>query len=105
MPTEAVPACAVPPPHLTFRNSKIIYYGPYACENCGVLICRMAYKFGGNAFTYPSGPIYPNTEWYPHVCDPRQVKAKPKPTIAELERILKEPDRPCEITPDGRVVG
>lgn len=31
----------------------------------------MGTEFGGNAFTYPSGPIYPNTEWHPHVCDPK----------------------------------
>jgi hypothetical protein len=70
--------------HLTFRNSRIIYYGPHECGNCGVLICKMGYEFGGNAFTYPSGPIYPNTEWHPHVCDPRMVAAKPKPTIGEI---------------------
>lgn len=57
--------------HLTFRNSKIIYYGPHACGNCAVTICKMGHEFGGNMFTYPSGPIYPNTEW--HVCDPRNV--------------------------------
>ena len=63
-----------PVPHrsnLTFRSSRIIYYGPHACENCGALICKMAQAFGGNAFTYPEGPIYPNTEWHPHVCDPK----------------------------------
>jgi hypothetical protein len=58
--------------HLTFRSSRIIYYGPHACENCGVLICRMGREFGGNAFTYPDGPIYPNTEWHAHVCDPEK---------------------------------
>lgn len=57
--------------HLTFRSSRIIYYGPHACLSCGVLICKMAQMFGGNAFTYPSGLIYPNTEWHPHVCDPK----------------------------------
>lgn len=60
--------------HLTFRSSKIIYYGPHACANCGILICKMGYDFGGNAFTYPEGPIYPNTEWNPHVCDPKNVR-------------------------------
>ena len=59
--------------HLTFRSSRIIYYGPHKCANCGVLICKMGHQFGGNAFTYPDGPIYPNTEWHPHVCDPRRV--------------------------------
>jgi hypothetical protein len=59
--------------HLTFRSSRIIYYGPHQCENCRVLICKMGREFGGNAFTYPDGPIYPNTEWHPHVCDPKVV--------------------------------
>ena len=64
--------------HLSFRNSKLIYYGPHACSNCGVLICKMGHEFGGNAFTYPSGPIYPNTEWHPHVCDPKRAAELPK---------------------------
>jgi hypothetical protein len=59
---------------LTFRSSRIIYYGPFACENCGAIICKMAHEFGGNAFTYPDGPIYPNTEWHAHVCDPSRVR-------------------------------
>lgn len=70
--------------HPTFRSSRIIYYGPHACSNCGILICKMGHAFGGNAFTYPEGPIYPNTEWHPHVCDPKRVAAlvaQPKPTV------------------------
>lgn len=63
--------------NLTFRSSRIIYYGPHACEHCGESICRMGHEFGGNAFTYPSGLIYPNTEWHPHVCDPKRVAALP----------------------------
>lgn len=59
---------------MTFRNSKITYYGPHSCENCGVNICRMGREFGATAFTYPEGPIYPNTEWFPHVCDPAMVR-------------------------------
>jgi hypothetical protein len=74
---EALPACAQPAPHMTFRSSRIVYYGPHACQNCGVLICKMGFEFGGNAFTYPEGPIYPNTEWHPHVCDPRRVAMLP----------------------------
>ena len=69
--------------HLTFRSSRIIYYGPHQCGNCGVLICKMGHEFGGNAFTYPDGPIYPNTEWHPHVCDPKMAAALPKPAAAE----------------------
>jgi len=61
---------------LTFRNSRIIYYGPHSCENCGILIAKMGPEWGSTAFTYPSGPIYPNTEWHPHVCDPFEVRNK-----------------------------
>jgi hypothetical protein len=65
--------------HLSFRNSRIIYYGPHECANCGVLIAKMGREWGGNAFTYPEEPIYPNTEWRPHVCDPKRVASLPKP--------------------------
>lgn len=58
---------------LTFRSSKIVYYGPHLCNQCGSLICKMAQGYGGNAFTYPSGPIYPNTEWHVHVCNPKEI--------------------------------
>jgi hypothetical protein len=61
---------------LTFRNSKIIYYGPHPCENCGIDIAKMGREWGGTAFTYPQGPVYPNTEWMPHVCDPFEVRNK-----------------------------
>lgn len=61
---------------ITFRNSRIVYYGPHACENCGVLIVKMGTEWGGTAFTNPEGPIYPNTEWHPHVCDPALVKKR-----------------------------
>lgn len=59
---------------ISFRNSKIVYYGPHSCENCGVNVAKMGREWGGTAFTYPDGPIYPNTEWYPHVCDPALVR-------------------------------
>lgn len=67
---------------ITFRSSRIIYYGPHACENCGVDICKMGFEWGASAFTYPTGPIYPNTEWHVHVCDPKQREqyARFKPT-------------------------
>ena len=58
---------------LTFRNSKIVYYGPHACENCGVLIVKAGREWGGAVFTAPDWPIYPNTEWHPHICDPKVV--------------------------------
>lgn len=80
MAVKTAPLCPPLPKirHLTFRSSRIIYYGPHACGNCDVLICKMGHEFGGNAFTYPEGPIYPNTEWHPHVCDPKRVAAVPK---------------------------
>jgi hypothetical protein len=79
--TPVVPIPGVPPAfreqhHLTFRNSRIIYYGPHECERCGVMICRMGHEFGANAFTYPEGPIYPNTEWHPHVCVHKHLLAE-----------------------------
>ena len=61
---------------MTFRNSRIIYYGPHECQNCSQMICKMGQEFGGNAFDYPQGPVYPNSEWHPHVCDPKLFKAK-----------------------------
>lgn len=65
---------------LTFRSSKVVYYGPHACENCGRMIAKMGKEFGGNAFDYPDGPIYPNTEWHPHVCNPADVSRLIRPT-------------------------
>jgi hypothetical protein len=61
---------------ISFRNSKIVYYGPHTCENCGVFIVKMGTEWGGNAFTNPEGPIYPNTEWFPHVCDQQLVRQR-----------------------------
>jgi hypothetical protein len=61
---------------ITFRSSRIVYYGPHPCDNCGVNIAKMGAEWGGTAFTYPEGPVYPNTEWNPHVCDPKNVYSK-----------------------------
>jgi hypothetical protein len=58
---------------LSFRNSKIVYYGPHPCDNCGITICKAGPEYGGSSFTYPSGPLYPNTEWSPHFCNPQDV--------------------------------
>lgn len=55
------------------RDPKIIFYGPHACQKCGALICRMGREFGTEEYTYPEGPIYPNTEWVPHVCQQRNI--------------------------------
>jgi hypothetical protein len=62
--------------NITFRSSRVLYYGPHDCSNCGILIAKMGDEWGGTAFTYPSGPVYPNTEWHPHVCDPFEVRNK-----------------------------
>jgi hypothetical protein len=59
---------------LTFRSSKVVYYGPHSCANCGKTVVKMGVEFGGNAFDYPDEPIYPNTEWHVHICDPRLGK-------------------------------
>jgi hypothetical protein len=40
------------------------------------MIVKMGNEWGGTAFTNPDGPIYPNTEWHPHVCDPRLVRER-----------------------------
>lgn len=54
-------------PRTALRPSTI-FYGPFACDKCAARICRTARASGGEEFTYPDGPIYPNTEWAPHVC-------------------------------------
>lgn len=58
---------------ITFRSSRIVYYGPHPCARCGVLICKMGNEWGDSEFAYPEGPIYPNTEWHVHVCDPHLI--------------------------------
>jgi hypothetical protein len=76
---------------LSFRSSKVIYYGPHACENCGVSICRAGFDFGGSSFTYPEGPIYPNTEWNPHFCNPQDVRdQRGKEAMAEVRKRYPE---------------
>lgn len=74
---------------LTFRSSKIIYYGPHECSNCGVMVVKMGAEFGGNMFDQPDTPIYPNTEWHVHVCDPKKVermikKERPRTIFKEV---------------------
>jgi len=55
-------------------DNSFIYYGPYKCEGCGRMICKLAREQGGDAFDYPEGPIYPNTNWVLHVCPQPQGK-------------------------------
>ena len=82
---------------ITFRSSRIVYYGPHSCENCGASICKMGNEWGGTAFSYPEGPIYPNTEWHPHVCDPELVErhSEFKSSIGD-----KAPDSPARKLPN-----
>jgi len=69
---------------MTFRSSRVVYYGPHSCENCGGMICKMGREFGGTSFSYPEGPIYPNTEWHPHVCDPQLRRIRPSQPSQDL---------------------
>lgn len=54
---------------LSFRSTRIVYYGPHPCEICSAIICKAADTQGGSAFNYPEGPVYPNTEWHAHFCN------------------------------------
>ena len=49
-------------------TDRRIFYGPHPCEACGSLIAKASRADGGEAFEYPSPPIYPNTAWMPHCC-------------------------------------
>ncbi len=55
-------------------DPKLIYYGPHECYECGARICRVSLTQGGEKFDYPSEPIYPNSPWHPHECDPTKTK-------------------------------
>lgn len=60
------------------HDPSLVYYGPHACADCysdlpldavrpAVMIAKLSFEQGGQAFDYPDGPIYPNTVWTPHV--------------------------------------
>ena len=72
----------------SFRSSRIVYYGPHPCENCGVLIVKMGQEFGGNAFTNPTVMIYPNPEWHVHFCDPVDVHVRKGKEAREYIRAI-----------------
>lgn len=55
-------------------NEKDIFYGPHACDKCGILICKRALNQGAEAFTYPEVPVYPNSDWIPHICQQRDIE-------------------------------
>jgi hypothetical protein len=99
---------------LTFRNSKIVYYGPHSCDNCGAAIVKMGAEFGGTAFNAPNDYPYPNTEWHPHVCDPSAVaklhtdaeKAGLEPSYATdvvVDVASSATDAPVGINADGTI--
>jgi hypothetical protein len=44
-----------------------VWYGPHPCGVCGATIAKKSEEHGGDEVDYPEGPIYPNTEWKPHV--------------------------------------
>ncbi len=50
-------------------DPRTIFYGPHQCpDGCGATICRASLEQGGMMFDYPRGIIYPNTNWFKHVC-------------------------------------
>jgi hypothetical protein len=51
------------------------FYGPHACSDCKKLIVKASREEGGAAFDQPDGPIYPNTEWQRHNCQPNHQDA------------------------------
>lgn len=63
--------------------NKTIFYGPHECDICGKTICKTAIEQGGEAYDYPSGIIYPNTEWKKHSCGDL------KDVIKELRKKVK----------------
>jgi hypothetical protein len=52
---------------------NIVFYGPYACPDCGRQIVKAALQSGGQEFDAPDGPIYPNTRWRRHDHGPGQA--------------------------------
>jgi len=52
----------------TTPSTLQIWYGPHPCENCGEMIAKLSREQGGAEVAYPTGLIYPNTQWEPHQC-------------------------------------
>jgi hypothetical protein len=57
------------------KTDPRIFYGPHACSDCKKLIVKASREEGGAAFDQPDGPIYPNTEWQRHNCQPNHQDA------------------------------
>lgn len=66
--TKAVESLHVFMERLTVRKPSLVYYGPHQCPGCTAMICRVSIEQGGRMYEYPDGPIYPNTEFWPHIC-------------------------------------
>lgn len=86
-------------------DTHTIWYGPHACESCGVTIVKAAREHGGAALepparlmdAYQNGArsrdvdlVYPMT-WTPHLCDPVTVEAWKTQTPATIA----PPDTPA----------
>ncbi len=56
-----------------------VFYGPHACARCKKPIAKAGIEFGGEEFDYPDGPIYPNTEWARHNCQPVEAAEVQQP--------------------------
>lgn len=57
------------------RKADLIYYGPHPCEKCGLSIVKVSAEQGGQELDVPSGIVYPNSMWRPHVCPPKAQAA------------------------------
>ncbi len=55
---------------------KRTFYGPQACERCGVQIVKASLREGGEEIEYPDAPIYPNTKWFRHECRGAEANAQ-----------------------------
>lgn len=65
-------------------SNKTIFYGPHECDVCGKTICKVSKDQGGEEYDYPTGIIYPNTEWKKHSCGDL------KDVIRDLRKKIKE---------------
>jgi len=56
-------------------DQSLIYYGPHSCAECGGRIVVAARDQGAVAYDAPDEPIYPNTQWAPHIHAPLSPEA------------------------------
>lgn len=57
-----------------YISTHVVFYGPHACSQCGILICKMGREYGSETYTYPEGPVYPNSDWDMHICQQRDIE-------------------------------